>query len=496
MEILRKSIFIILFSACQIAMAKGPHDFSKVVAKVSPAVVKISIKSNPKPINRGEIPEFPKGSPFGDLFRFFEAPENPLPEHALGSGFIVDPKGYIITCHHVIQDADEVTVTFGNGEKQEYIAEVVGMDARTDLAVLKIDAKKELPFVQWGDSKHAKPGQWAIAIGNPFGLDGTVSVGVISMINRGLMMGPDGPDFADGSFIQTDASVNRGNSGGPLFNAGGKVIGVNNIIYSTSGGNMGLAFAIPSEIVRNVYEQIRKYGRTKRGWLGVVVQPLDQDLRDYFNLEKKSGTFVNQVVEGSPAEDAGIKQGDIILKFDDHEVEDSNRLPRIVGETSVGTTVDVIVLREENGEIINKTLQVAVEEYEQAEENGVISGHKSSEKNTQKTGYKALGLTVEKSTKAAIRNYRQLPMGERKGIPEIPGVIVTNIDVKSTAAEKGIRVGDIIESVNMQDVTTPKEFLKAINNAKKGDKKTVLLGIHYSGRTHFKAIPLAEKSVN
>ena len=313
--------------------AHSPSDFAELADRLVPSVVNISTSQE---VQAGGAPNMPPGSPFEEFFRdWFERRGEPAPRgrsrprtNSLGSGFVIDADGYVVTNNHVIAQATEITVTLADGESLP--AEVIGRDPKTDIALLKVEPESPLNAAEWGDSDSAKVGHWALAIGNPFGLGNTVTAGIVSARARDINAGP----FDD--FIQTDASINRGNSGGPLFDMNGLVIGINTAIYSPSGGSVGIGFSVPANLARNVVSQLREFGETRRGWLGVRIQTVTDDLAESLGLDGAAGALVASIQEDSPADDAGIEAGDVILLFDGKAVETMRRLPRIVAETAIG----------------------------------------------------------------------------------------------------------------------------------------------------------------
>ena len=337
------SLFLvfIVFSTT-VGARSAPESFANLAEKLLPAVVNISTTAVVKQSagKRPELPQFPPGSPFEDFFREFFDRNNPKQQRkstSLGSGFIIDGKGIVITNNHVIQGADEISVVLQNNETLK--AEVVGRDIKTDIAVLRVKPKKDLPFVKLGKSDKIRVGDWVVAIGNPFGLGGTVTAGIVSARGRNINSGP----YDD--FIQTDASINRGNSGGPLFNMAGEVIGINTAIFSPSGGSIGIGFSIPSSIANSVISQLIKYGKTKRGWLGVRIQSVTDEIAESLGLEKATGALIASVTENSPAAKGGIKAGDVVLRFNSKIVKSMRSLPKIVAETEINKRVDVEVWR-------------------------------------------------------------------------------------------------------------------------------------------------------
>ncbi|HRO12227.1 MAG TPA: Do family serine endopeptidase, partial [Amaricoccus sp.] len=318
-----------------------PESFSELADRLSPAVVNITTTTNVADVSDGMRPILPPGSPFEEFFRDFMERQDGMPRrqqrsNALGSGFIVSPDGYIVTNNHVIESADEIEVELYHGGTLS--ATLVGRDSRTDIALLKVESDTDLPFVEFGDSDAAKVGDWVLAIGNPLGQGFSVSAGIVSARNRTLQGSYD-------DFIQTDAAINRGNSGGPLFDMQGRVIGVNTAILSPTGGSIGIGFAMSSAVVSNVVDQLRRFGETRRGWLGVRIQNVDEDMADAIGLDEAKGALVTDVPEG-PALKAGLKAGDVVLKFGGEEIEDTRELVRVVADTPAGETVDVVIFRD------------------------------------------------------------------------------------------------------------------------------------------------------
>lgn len=469
-------------SVSQIANARpAPDSFADLAEKLLPSVVNIST-SQMVAERQGPDFQFPPGSPFEDLFRDFmdrngqggqggQAPQKRRAT-ALGSGFIISPDGYIVTNNHVIDGADEITVRLHDGDTLE--AELIGRDPKTDVALLKVEPKEDLPFVKWGDSDSARIGDWAMAIGNPFGLGGTVTAGIISARNRDINQGP----YDD--FIQTDASINRGNSGGPLFNLEGDVIGINSAIYSPSGGSVGIGFAIPAGIAQSVVDQLKEYGRTRRGWLGVHIQTVTEDIADSVGLDTATGAMVAGVSDESPAKEAGIKQGDVILKFDGKDVESMRRLPRIVAETKIGKDVDVEIWRDGK----KQTVQVELGELE---EEVVAASAEPSEgqeaPEIAEADIAELGMKVA-NVDDALRQRYNLAEGTE-------GVIVTEVAGDSYAAEKGVRPGDIIIEVSHSSVSNVEDVTNAVKAALDDDKRTILMLIETSAGPRYFGLTLA-----
>lgn len=469
-------------SVSQIANARpAPDSFADLAEKLLPSVVNIST-SQMVAERQGPDFQFPPGSPFEDLFRDFmdrngqggqggQAPQQRRAT-ALGSGFIISPDGYIVTNNHVIDGADEITVRLHDGDTLE--AELIGRDPKTDVALLKVEPKEDLPFVKWGDSDSARIGDWAMAIGNPFGLGGTVTAGIISARNRDINQGP----YDD--FIQTDASINRGNSGGPLFNLEGDVIGINSAIYSPSGGSVGIGFAIPAGIAQSVVDQLKEYGRTRRGWLGVHIQTVTEDIADSVGLDTATGAMVAGVSDESPAKEAGIKQGDVILKFDGKDVESMRRLPRIVAETKIGKDVDVEIWRDGK----KQTVQVELGELE--EEVVAASADPSEGQDAPEIAeadIAELGMKVA-NVDDALRQRYNLAEGTE-------GVIVTEVAGDSYAAEKGVRPGDIIIEASHSSVSNVEDVTNAVKAALDDDKRTILMLIETSAGPRYFGLTLA-----
>src|ERR1700678_899439 len=329
---------------CSVSLSQGwarpaPDSFADLADKLLPTVVNISTSQTLKAPPQNAIPQLPPGSPLEDLFKNFLGPKNNAPRHvtSLGSGFVIDASGYIVTNNHVIEDSDQITVSLQDGTQLP--AKVIGRDTKTDLALLKVTPKKPLPATHFGDSDKARIGDWVIAIGDPFGIGSTVTAGIVSARNRNINAGP----YDD--FIQTDAPINRGNSGGPLFNMDGDVIGINSQIYTPSGGSVGIGFSIPSNLARDVVAQLKQFGVARRGWIGVRIQQVTDEIAQGMGLPNTQGALVADVTAGGPAEKAGLKNGDVVVGFDNKPVADSRELPRIVAATPIGKTVNLDVLR-------------------------------------------------------------------------------------------------------------------------------------------------------
>jgi serine protease Do len=449
--------------------------FAPLVEQVSPAVVNVATTSSHE-VSMGEMPQFkfPPNSPLGEFFRkFFEQQSQreggkPRTERtrSLGSGFIIDPAGYVVTNNHVVDGADDIQVTLSDG--RNYDATLVGTDKDTDIALLKLkDVKGSLPYVKWGDSDAAKVGDWVIAVGNPFGLGGSVSAGIISARGRNIQAGP----YDD--FLQIDASINRGNSGGPAFNTKGQVIGINTAIFSPNGGSIGIGFAIPASMAKPVVEQLREHGSVERGWLGVYIQELTPELANALGLKKDEGALVASVVPDSPASEAGLKPGDVITEFGGTHIADAHELPRVVAQTPVGSRTDVEVIRD--GQTKSFTVKVderqaSNEQKEPATQESHASGSLMSE----------LGITVAKITPDLRERYE---LGD-----DVKGVLVTGVDDNGIAAEDGIRPGDVISRVGQHDVTSASDIEKEVAAAKKEGRESFVALVKRGDQERFVAL--------
>ena len=451
---------LILFSLTYSSTLKAYTDsFADLVENLSPAVVSIAsttIVTNNN--SQNQMPQFPEGSPFDEFFKdYFDNERRNSPSQrpmtGLGSGFIIDKAGIIVTNNHVIEGADEITVIMS--DQTEFTAELLGRDPKADLAVLKIEpGQTELTAVQWGDSDLMRVGDWSIAIGNPLGLGGTVTAGIISAISRDLR--GSSPYV---KFLQTDASINRGNSGGPLFNVEGKVIGINTAIISQTGGSIGLGFAIPSNSAKKIVQQLKDFGRTKRGWLGVQIQPVSKDFAESLGLENEKGAFVSNVNPKGPSKKAGIEDGDVILKFNDIEIVKMTDLPRVVAEADVGSIAKVEIWRK------NKKIMIEVELGELPEQTYVNKKPQKKENQTKEKLIKSLGITIKDSTDSV-------------------GVIVTKID----ADEINIQEGDTILEVNREPVESLNSFIALVEKYEKTGRSSLLLKIKRDEETSWVTI--------
>ncbi len=452
-----------------------PPSFADLAEQLSPAVVNITTTTTMAQVRRGPQPMVPEGSPFEDFFRDFfgdRGPgQGPSPRqrrsNALGSGFIISPDGYIVTNNHVIEAADAVRVELFTGEELD--ARVIGRDPRTDIALLKVEPDRTLPFVTWGNSDGARVGDWVIAIGNPLGQGFSVSAGIISARNRTLQGSYD-------DFIQTDAAINRGNSGGPLFNMEGEVIGVNTAILSPTGGSIGIGFAMSSAVAGRIVDQLQQYGETRRGWLGVRIQNVDPDIAESLGLDAVVGALVTDVPEG-PAAEAGMRAGDVILEFDGRQIPDTRVLVRVVADTEVGRTVEVVVFRD--GE--RQTIDVDVGRLEEATlvaAPGIVEPDPPAPREES-----LLGMTLS-SVNDSHRERFALSQDTR-------GVIVLEIDEMSDAYDKGMREGDVITEVGQQAVFEPRDVRGRVEAAEEAGRNSVLLLVRRDGQPRFVALSLS-----
>ena len=466
------ALFVLLGNQASQA-ADRPDSFADLAERLSPAVVNISTTMVVRNNDRPQLPQFPEGSPFEDFFREFEDKgERSRRAQSLGSGFIIDAAGIVVTNNHVIENADEISVILANDES--FDAEVIGRDAKTDIAVLRIDpGDTALKAVSFGDSDSLRVGDWVMAIGNPFGLGGTVTAGIVSARGRDIGSGP----YDD--YIQTDASINRGNSGGPLFNLEGEVIGINTAIFSQTGGSVGIGFAISANLATQVVKQLQDFGRTRRGWLGVFIQEVTEDIADSLGLDEAKGALVASVTETGPADEAGLQAGDVIIRFDGKDVSKSRDLPRIVAETPVEAEVKVDVVRD--GKV--KTVTVTLGELEQAENGGLLSRSGTSEP-ADETVLADIGLAVSPLTTELASQFG-LDADETT-------IVVVDVAADSPAAEKGVQPGDIIRRLNQSAISSVSQLVEGVEKAKDSGRKGVLMLIESEGQTRFVQISFAQ----
>jgi serine protease Do len=462
--------FLIVFLVDMIRLEAGevPQSFADLVQELSPAVVNITtttLESGQQKFN----PRIPPGSPLEDFFKEFQdrnvpqnGPERQRRRSALGSGFIISSDGFVVTNNHVIENADEIEIEMTDGTLIDAI--VFGRDKNTDIALLKMEVSKDLPFVEFGNSETARVGDWVLAIGNPLGQGFSVSAGIISARGRYLSGRYD-------DFIQTDAAINRGNSGGPLFDMNGKVIGVNTAILSPNGGSIGIGFSMSASVVGKVVDQLKEFGEIRRGWLGVRIQDITEDVAEALDLTTNKGALVTDVPDG-PAKDAGIKSGDIIMEFDSQIVDSTRGLIRIVGDTEVGKSVNLKLLRE------GKKLTVSVVLGQLVDDMAVV-GSKPKEIDKKIV---ILGMTV---TNISEKNRSDLSLDEN-----VRGVIVSEVEVDSSAAIKGVVTGDIITKIGQLEINSASEFSDAVAALKKSNRSSALLLIYRNGARRFVALPI------
>ncbi|MBC8241845.1 MAG: Do family serine endopeptidase [Alphaproteobacteria bacterium] len=458
------------------ALAKAaPESFADLAEQLLPKVVNISTTMIVEGRDVPEMPQLPPGSPFEDFFKDFFERNTPGQRQqqrqatSLGSGFIVSDDGYVVTNNHVIQDADEITVILHDDTRLPAV--LVGRDLKTDLAVLKVEPEGKLSASGFGDSDASRVGDWVVAIGNPFGLGGTVTAGIISARGRDINAGP----YDD--FIQTDASINRGNSGGPMFNVDGQVIGINTAIFSPTGGSVGIGFAIPSNVAEPVIRQLIKHGEVKRGWLGVHIQEVTAEIAETLGMEEAKGALVANVIPDGPAAASDIKPGDVVLTFNGHEVTEMRRLPKIVADTEVGREVDVMVWRD--GKKVDLKVVVA-----QLDDEAVAAATGSDSVPDKEVTINELGLTVVGLTDE-IRDRFELD-------EDAKGVMVTGTEDGGVAAEKGIRHGDLIVEVSQEEVSDPDQIIKRIDDARQAGRKSVLFLVEGQSGLRFVALRIGE----
>ncbi len=450
----------------------APESFAELAEKVSPAVVNITTSSLVA-TETSDAPMVPEGSPFEDFFRDFMdrngqgQGDRPRRSEALGSGFVISKDGLIVTNNHVIEGADEISIEFFDGKRMD--AQLVGTDPKTDIAVLKVDAD-DLPFVQFGDSDKMRVGDWVMAMGNPLGQGFSVSAGIVSARGRELSGTYD-------DFLQTDAAINRGNSGGPLFNLNGDVIGVNTAILSPSGGSIGIGFSMASNVVTKVVDQLREFGETRRGWLGVKIQDVTPDVAEAMGLAVSAGALVTDVPEG-PARDAGLLAGDVIMTFDGKPIDDVRDLTRTVADSPIGEAVPVVVLR--GG--IEQTIPVTLGRREEAEAAAVPAGSDEGAVPDQPREAEVLGLTVQPITDE-MANSLNVPTGSG-------GLVVMDVDPASDASAKGVAAGDVIVEAGQQKISNIKDLQSRVQAAKDEGRKSILLLVRREGNPRFVALSL------
>jgi serine protease Do len=486
----RLHFFVMLAAAAAVALvvrpaqARGPDGIADVAEKVIDAVVNISTSQSVDTHGSTAQP-LPPGTPFEEFFdEFFKHRQQqqgdgqnrvlPNPQrrvNSLGSGFIIDPSGIVVTNNHVIADADEITVILNDGTRLK--ADIMGRDTKVDLALLRVKADKPLTAVQFGDSDKLRLGEWVVAIGNPFSLGGTVTAGIVSARNRDIQSGPYD------NYIQTDAAINRGNSGGPLFNLDGEVVGINTAIISPSGGSIGIGFAVPSKSAVAVIDQLRQFGETRRGWLGVRIQQVTDDIAESLNIKPPRGALVAGLDPKGPAMPAGIEAGDVIVRFDGHDIKEMKDLPRIVADTPVGKEVDVVVIRKGD----EQTRNVKLGRLDDGERQAALTPSKEAAPPEKTVVQKTLGLNLANMSDDLRKRF--------KIKDTVKGVVITGVDAGSPAADKRLNVGDVVVEVAQEAVGDADTLQKRVDQLKQDGKKSALLLIaNADGELRFVALNL------
>jgi len=479
------SFIVCLFLNDSVKTHPSSDDFANLVSKLSPSVVNVFTVQKPKEQeNSNQLPldnippqfrdffkNFPPGFPFGppQQQRPNNQPQNETPQ-ALGSGFVIDSSGYIVTNNHVIEQANEIKVKFQ--DETELEAKLIGTDKLTDIALLKVESKKPLPFVNFADSDKARVGHSVIAIGNPFGLGGSVTTGIISAFNRDINFGPYD------SFIQTDASINRGNSGGPLFNFDGKVLGINTAIFSPTGGSVGIGFSIPANLAKPIIEQLKKFGKTQRGWLGVRIQELTPEISKSLGLKNEEGVLISMVNPNEPAEKAGLKSGDVILEFNGKKIEDVKSLQRTVAESAVESKAVVKVWRDKK--IRSFTVKLGeLEKYSSVDEKPETKKEDltNNEVEIDKVGLRL--MTINKTTRQKY-NLNKV----------ISGVVISAVKKDSIAAKSGLNLGMVISQISQKNIDNPENAKEIFENFIKRNADSILLQIYEGDFSRFLVLKL------
>lgn len=496
------------------APMSGPASVADLAAGLLDAVVNISTTQKVKGEGTVAAPKMPDGSPFQDLFNdFFKDKPGQSNNHkvsSLGSGFVIDPKGYVVTNNHVIEGADDIEVIFPNGTKLK--AKLVGTDTKTDLSVLKVEPKQPLKSVHFGDSSLMRIGDWVMAVGNPFGLGGSVTVGIVSARGRNINAGPYD------NFIQTDAAINKGNSGGPLFNMRGEVIGINTAIISPSGGSIGIGFSVPSEIAQGVVKQLMDFGETRRGWLGVRIQPVTDDVSESLGLPAPKGALVAGIIKGGPVDNGSIKAGDVIVSFDGKSVDEMRDLPRVVAESPVGAPIDVILMRDGKQQTVKVTLgklddsTTAAADKPNApdaapdgndDNNGVINPDGDGDGDGNDDGLDDQDQQGDPAPPPAGADTVQTVLGMQLGglnadnrksfgiADSVDGVVVMQVSPGSAAAEKGLKPGDVVVEVAQEFMKTPSAISTKVDSLKREGRRNAQMMIAApNGDLRFIAVPL------
>lgn len=454
-----------------------PASFADLAAKVTPAVVNISSSRKVAETDGADMQfNFPKGSPFEDFFRQFEERQGGGHKQmhkamSLGSGFVIDPAGYIVTNNHVIEESSDITVTLADGT--EYPAKLIGTDPKTDLALLKVEPQKPLPSVPWGDSDKARVGDWVMAVGNPFGLGGSVTTGIVSARSRDIHEGP----FDD--FLQIDAAINQGNSGGPTFDMSGHVVGINTAIVSPSGGSVGIGFAIPSNLAKTVVAELREKGSIERGWLGVEIQQVTPDLAQGIGLDEPKGALVANIDPDSPAAKADLQPGDVILAFNGSKVMEMRDLPRLVASADPGSKATLDILRQGHEKEISVEIGKLKPEQVASNDNGDSSGNAGDSSESAALGARLAVLTPEARLAFNLDD-------------KTKGVVIVDLKDDSPLVDQGLKPGDVIERIGNSDVSDPAEIIRLAEAVKKSDKPVLVMLVNRDGRDHFIAVNLKQ----
>ena len=464
------ALFALSLAMSPVQAQERPVSFADLAEEVSPAVVNITTSTTVAAQMDRNFPQFPEGAPFQDFFNEFfnrDGQQQPRPRQSqsLGSGFVISDDGYIVTNNHVIEGADEIRIEFFSG--LNLTAQLIGTDPATDIALLKVNHDTPLPAVQFGDSEAARVGDWVLAVGNPLGQGFSVSAGIVSARGRALQGNYD-------DYIQTDAAINRGNSGGPLFNMAGEVIGVNTAILSPTGGSIGIGFAMSSNVAERVIAQLQEFGATRRGWLGVRIQDVTEDVADALGLERASGALVTDVMEG-PARDAGMLSGDVIIRFDGGSVSDTRDLVRRVADAGVGRAVDVVVFRDGQEETVQVTLGLR-------EESSAAAAGPGPQAQPPAAPAEILGMELAELSEA-MREQMALPAGTT-------GLVVQSVEPGSDAEAKGLRAGDVITEAGQSPVSTLAEFQTRVDEARDAGRRTLLLMVRRGDDPRFVALSL------
>ncbi|WP_321377706.1 Do family serine endopeptidase [Rhizobium sp.] len=462
------------------AEMRGPAPVADIAESLLGAVVNIATSQNVDDEDAAPVPQVPKGSPFEDLFEdFYKKREGKSNNHkvsSLGSGFVIDPAGYIVTNNHVIENADDIEIIFSDGAKLK--AKLVGTDTKTDLSLLKVEPTEPLKSVKFGDSRKMRIGDWVMAIGNPFGLGGSVTLGIVSARGRNINAGPYD------NFIQTDAAINKGNSGGPLFNMNGEVIGINTAIISPSGGSIGIGFAVPTELAENVIAQLREYGETRRGWLGVRIQPVPDDLAKHAGIKIGRGALVSSVIDGGPVAKGPIQMGDVIITFNGKDIDESRDLVRTVAESPIDRDLDVVIFRGGQRQTLKvKLARLPDEKVDDA-------------KDKDQADPKADKGTVDDDSTDAILGMNLATLDDEKrsanAIAEsVEGLLITDVEKGSPADQKGLKVGEVIVEVAQEFVDTPEALIEKITKLKSDGRRSVYFMVASPrGDLRFVSVPL------